>query len=481
MYALNMEVILLFPLLGVWLAPLVWVNRDAQRKGLRVEAWNSLVCFLGVIGLGIYFIARWRGALVLVRPPGQDEGEQRLLVSPSPADGVEKLRLFRRDGEPVRVTRGRRKRKRQGQTNAIDEMRRMILRALDDEATDIHLESLQGGLRVRYRIDGILHAEQEYSDQSLARSIISAVKVMAAIDVAEKRKAQDGSFSGFQGEKAVDFRVSSSSTMHGETLVVRILDRERGLVPLNRLGFPAEMLDHIHSILQRSQGMILVTGPTGCGKTTTLYALLRQLNAVEKNIITVEDPVEYELPGINQLPVNPKAGVTFANGLRSMLRQDPDILMVGEIRDDETAGLAVQAALTGHLVFSTVHANDAVGTISRLRSMKIEPGMIVSSLTVVIAQRLVRKLCPACKTVDASGPRARGCDECKGTGYHGRTGIFEFLFLNDKLKSFIERSGETELIRRAAGEADMKTMQEDGAAKVKQGITTMKEVLRVMQ
>ena len=479
MYALKMRLILLFLLLfGVWLIPLIWVNRDARRKGLREEGWNTLVSLLGLIGLGIYLFVRWRGVLALAGSPGEDKKERKPLVSHPSGERVEELRLFRRSGELVRISAGRRKRKRRA--NAVDEIVRIISCALNDDVTDIHLESLQEGLRVRYRIDGILHVEQEYP-QPIARSIISALKVMADIDVAEKRKAQDGSFKGSLGEKTVDIRVSSSSTMHGETLVMRILDRERGLVPLNHLGLSAEMFNHLQTALQRSYGMILVTGPTGCGKTTTLYALLRQLNAVEKNIITVEDPIEYEIPGITQIPVHPKAGVTFANGLRSMLRQDPDVLMVGEMRDDETARLAVQAALTGHLVFSTVHANDAVGTIARLKSMKIEPGMISSSLLVVVAQRLVRKVCQHCKIIECGVPVVMGCEKCRGTGYRGRTGIFELLLMNEKLKSLIETGGEIEEIRRAVIETGMKTMQEDGMAKVKQGITTREEVLGVIR
>jgi general secretion pathway protein E len=268
--------------------------------------------------------------------------------------------------------------------------------------------------------------------------------------------------------------------MHGEKLVVRILDFERGLVPLSHLGLSRDVYHELELVLERSHGMILVAGPTGCGKTTTLYALLRQLPAGEKNIITVEDPIEYELLGVTQIPVNPKAGVTFANGLRSMLRQDPDILMVGEVRDGETAELAVQAALTGHLVFSTVHANDAVGVLARFRSMKIDPAMLASSLVAVIAQRLVRKICKNCRSAEPGAPAATGCRECRGTGYRGRTGIFEMLLLNDKLRKLIETNAEIEAIRQAAQETGMKSMREDGAAKAKQGVTTMQEVLRVI-
>jgi len=372
----------------------------------------------------------------------------------------------------------------------------IISQAIKDRASDIHIEPEAKRLRIRYRIDGILH-EVFFPPKHLHPMIISRIKIMSDLDVSERRVPQDGRFQLKVENKNVDMRVSILPTIHGEKAVMRVLDKSQLVMGLEELGFDEDVLRQWRGIINKSQGIILITGPTGSGKTTTLYAVLREINTVEKNIVTVENPVEYELPLINQVQVNPAAGLTFASGLRSILRQDPDIIMIGEIRDLETAEIAIRSALTGHLVLSTLHTNDAPGAVTRLIDMGVEPFLVSSSLIGVLAQRLVRKICPHCKEpvsippeiwtrMELPGPlsgttfyKGKGCRECKGTGYKGRTGIYELMVLNEEIQRLIVKRASDDQLQKAAKEAGMVTLREDGFKKAIRGITTLEEVLRV--
>jgi len=374
----------------------------------------------------------------------------------------------------------------------------IISQAINDKASDIHIEPEVKSVRVRYRIDGVLHDVMS-PPKHIQAPMVSRVKIMANMDIAERRIPQDGKIHLRHDNREFDLRVSTIPTIHGEKVVMRILDKSSVLLGLNKLGFYPETQSLFESIVEKPYGMILVTGPTGSGKSTTLYACLNKLNTGAENIITVEDPVEYQLAGVNQVQVNEKAGLNFANALRSFLRQDPDKIMVGEIRDTETAQIAVEAALTGHLVLSTLHTNDASGAVSRLIEMGIEPFLVSSSVIGILAQRLVRTICPNCKEqytppqdavrqfgflsmaeTDIIFYRGRGCDHCKMTGYRGRTGVFELLEITDRIRSLaLQRSSSSE-IRQAAIEEGMKTMQDDGLRKVVDGITTIEECLRVI-
>ncbi len=372
----------------------------------------------------------------------------------------------------------------------------LITKAVELGASDIHLEPDQGHFYCRYRIDGILREIPELPKKYEA-AIISRIKIMSSMDIAEKRLPQDGRIQTTVANKSVDLRVSTFPTLSGENVVLRILDRSRAFLELDGLGFAPDNLKIIEKAIKRPFGMILVTGPTGSGKTTTLYAALNKVNNLDKNIMTLEDPVEYEIPRIRQSQVNVKAGLTFATGLRSMVRQDPDIIMIGEIRDKETADIAIHAALTGHLVFSTLHTNDSASAATRLIDIGVEPFLVGTSVIAIIAQRLVRTLCPNCKkpytpgreeldllglgTVDEKVVfyKETGCRRCFDTGYSGRTGIFEILALDDKMKELISRKVSSTQIHEAAVRNGMKTLRDDGTLKVKAGITTVAEVLRV--
>lgn len=372
----------------------------------------------------------------------------------------------------------------------------LIAQAVRDRASDIHIEPEENLLRIRFRIDGILQ-EVPSPPKELEPAIISRVKVMASLDIAESRLPQDGHFTINVDGKDIDVRVSTLPTVNGENVVMRILDTSNVLLGLEKLGFSAQSLKRFRDAISRPYGIILTTGPTGSGKTTTLYSALMELNSLDRHIVTIEDPVEYRLPLIRQVQINPKAGLSFASGLRSILRHDPDIIMVGEIRDLETAVIAVQAALTGHLVFSTLHTNDAISTITRLENMGIEPFLISASLICAMAQRLVRKICPACKkpyevpsaVIERLGLsdkkllfyRGEGCDNCKGTGYQGRTGIFEILLIDDELREMITQSVPLIEIQQKARAKGMKLLFEDGLDKVLKGITTIEEVSRVCE
>ncbi|MFA5231504.1 MAG: ATPase, T2SS/T4P/T4SS family, partial [Candidatus Omnitrophota bacterium] len=371
----------------------------------------------------------------------------------------------------------------------------LISEAVKDRVSDIHIEPEMAVLRVRYRIDGILH-EVHSLPKKLQNAVISRIKILANMDIAENRRPQDGKISVKLENKDLDIRVSTFPTVHGENVVMRLLDRSSILLGLKDLGFSRENLDIFAKMILQPNGIILVTGPTGSGKTTTLYSALSTISSMEKNIITIEDPVEYELPLIRQTQVNPKADITFANGLRSILRQDPDVIMVGEIRDKETAEVAIQASLTGHLVFSTLHTNDAPSSLTRLMDMGLEPFLISSSLILIVAQRLVRQVCPKCKEeysptpaalqnlgldINAKFFRGKGCPVCKNTGFLGRIGIFEILVLNEVIRKMIEERKSADAIKKKAIELGMKTLREDGLDKTRQGLTTIEEILRVTE
>ena len=373
----------------------------------------------------------------------------------------------------------------------------VLFQAVRQRASDIHFESFERGLVVRYRIDGVLYPVLT-PPKHLQASIIARLKIMAGLNIAEKRLPQDGRFAIRTSGKDVDLRVSVLPTSHGERVVLRLLEKENRLLNLVEMGFSGERLSAIHQLIQLAHGIILVTGPTGSGKTTTLYAALSHINAPDKNIITVEDPVEYQLLGIGQMQVNPKINLSFAAGLRSILRQDPDVIMIGEIRDRETAEIAIHASLTGHLVFSTLHTNDAASAATRLIDMGIEPFLVASSVVAVLAQRLLRKICSDCKspyqaTADELNRldlppgtrltlyRGAGCAACSQTGYRGRTGIFELMILDDEVRRLIGTKADSTAIKQAAVAKGMVTLKQEGAERVIQGHTTMEEVMRITQ
>jgi general secretion pathway protein E len=373
----------------------------------------------------------------------------------------------------------------------------LIENAIGSEASDIHIEPFEDTLRIRYRIDGILY-DQEAPPRRLQAAVTSRIKIMAEMNIAERRLPQDGRIRVTLHGQRVDIRVSTIPTVHGESIVMRLLQRSSVFLPLEKLGFPAQTLARFESLIKRPHGILLVTGPTGSGKTTTLYAALDKINGPGVKIITVEDPVEYQLKGVNQIPVKPKIGLTFANGLRHIVRQDPDVILVGEIRDLETAEIAIQASLTGHLVFSTLHTNDAPGAITRLQDMGVEGYLVASVLEGVLAQRLVRRICPACRVpdtpskadldalgIDASPDvrlfRGNGCEECRGTGYRGRSGIYELFVLDEDARSLILRRASTRDIRQHAIHRGMVTLRMDGWKRACEGITTVEEILRVTQ
>ena len=394
----------------------------------------------------------------------------------------------------------------------------VIAQAIMDRASDIHIDPEGNNIKIRYRIDGVL-SEVRALPREMHAPIVSRIKIMANMDIAEKRVPQDGRFQArvthsdsgpvvtavfrernalrMTGDVTVDIRVSTLPVIQGETVVMRILDRSHVIMTLEGLHFTADMFDRYRKLITRPYGMILVTGPTGSGKTTTLYASINTIDRKANNLVTIEDPVEYQIMGVNQVQVNPKAGVTFASGLRSILRQDPDIIMVGEIRDRETAEIAIHAALTGHLVFATLHTNDAAGAATRLMDMGIEPFLIASSTIGILAQRLARQVCDRCKKPYQAGPellkslgfaagdvtlyRGEGCPACKNTGYHGRVGIYELMEINDDIRELIVAKASSSAIKASAAQKGSKTLRQEGLIRAASGITSVEEVLRVTQ
>ncbi|HUT28478.1 MAG TPA: type II secretion system ATPase GspE [Sedimentisphaerales bacterium] len=382
----------------------------------------------------------------------------------------------------------------------------ILFRALQLRASDIHVHPYEGKIQIRYRVDGIL-----YDVLSLNRNvlplIISRIKVMAGMDIAERRMPQDGRCSVRLGQREVDLRISTVPTSYGERSVLRLLDKSTGLLTLDELGLWKDDLKKFDSLLNRSHGVIFVTGPTGSGKSTTLYASLNRINSAEKNVMTIEDPIEYQLEGISQMQVSAKKGMNFANSLRHVLRQDPDVIMVGEVRDIETARMAIQSSLTGHLVFSTLHTNDSAGAVTRLLDLGVEPYLVSSSLIAIMAQRLIRRVCPDCRqeykplphelrelgllSTDSQdfGPGetsqkffvGAGCDKCFQTGYRGRTGIYELMIITEEIQNLIYKRESAGVIKKVALEAGLQTLRMDGARKVLAGVTAVAEVLRVTQ
>lgn len=468
----------------VWLATVVWVDRSAARRGVDSEFFATLAFILPFVGLVPYL-----AYLLIVRPAAalvEEETEEH-----PPARGAHGPVRERR--RPRFLSRGRRRATLDGR-RLVEEI---LEEAVASRATDVHLELSPDGLRCRFRIDGVLHDRASFSAEE-GNHIVVAAKAMARMDVAKKLVPQDGSFGGRFGSKECDVRVSSSPGVHGEKLVLRILDREVGLMTLEELGFAPDILPRFGELLSRPHGMILDAGPTGSGKTTTLYASIRRLDVTSLNVVTVEDPVEYRLEGVTQIQVNERAGVTFASALRSVLRQDPDVIMVGEIRDPETAALAVQAAQTGHLVLSTVHSNDAVGVIPRLGALGVGRSNLAATLAGVVAQRLVRVLCEECRERRPLGTRdiqalglagqpvpeavyaPRGCPACVETGYRGRTGVFELLVVDDGFAKLLAAGAREGELRRYARQRGMKTLREAALEKLFDGVTSVEEVLRVL-
>lgn len=373
----------------------------------------------------------------------------------------------------------------------------ILTEAIELRATDVHIEPFEESLRVRYRIDGVLQEASVAAEvKQFQAAIVSRLKILAKLDIAEKRVPQDGRIKIIISGREIDVRVSVIPMIYGEAVVLRLLDRSSVLLGLDKLGMSARDLKIMEVVLERPHGIILVTGPTGSGKTTTLYAALSAINDTQRKIITIEDPIEYQLHGINQIQVSRKAGLTFASGLRAILRHDPDVVLIGEIRDSETAEIAIQASLTGHLVFSTLHTNDAPSALTRLVDMKIEPYLVASSLEAVLAQRLVRTICKDCReplSKDEMAPlkkrfgdrlpevlyKGRGCRQCQGTGYRGRLGIFEMMMVTDDLRSLIIENASAPELRKIAVNQGMKSLREDGFRHLHDGRTTVEEILRV--
>jgi type IV pilus assembly protein PilB len=393
----------------------------------------------------------------------------------------------------------------EGMTTAVEDapivrlVNLLITQAVADRASDIHIEPMERDIRIRYRIDGVLH-EVMRSPKNIQNGLVSRLKVMADINIAERRVPQDGRVGLVVGGKAVDLRLATLPTVYGEKVVIRILDKTSALLRLGELGFLDEAFERYEDSFRKPYGTVLVTGPTGSGKSTTLYATLNLINSIERNIITVEDPVEYRLAGISQIQVNPKAGLTFSNALRSILRADPDVLLIGEVRDRETALIAIEAALTGHLVLSTLHTNDAASAITRLIEMGVEAYLVASALDCVVAQRLARKLCSRCK--EAFKPtepellaagfadeevgeiealyRPVGCPNCGKTGFHGRVGLYEVMPVTEEIEQMAAERRSSEEIRRLAVEQGMMRLRDDGLTKVRMGMTSLEEIFRVV-
>jgi general secretion pathway protein E len=529
--------VLIIYLMWVWTTG--WVDDDTKElANTRFEMWNSIVFATGLLGLGLvwaipiyaaglallllaYFIPLFTYIYVRNQTVPDDskvltayhlgEVANSLMnkmgmhgVFNKGDDGVDKtgppiIFVGKTQGsskpDPDRIARAE-------ESKSYSAAKELVYDAVLRRATDIHLEPTPEQLSVRYRIDGILHAAEPF-DRPTGDAVVNVFKVLSAMDISEKRKPQDGSFGAKLSGRDLDFRVATSGSKAGEKLVMRILDNSKGITKLEDLGMRPKLIEQVRAVVTQPHGMFICCGPTGAGKSTSLYASLREIDRYQRNIITVEDPIEYQMDNVTQMEVNTKAGATFASMLRSILRQDPDVIMIGEIRDQETASIACQAANTGHMVFSTVHSNDAVTSLFRLLDLGVEPFMIASALSGVMGQRLVRLLCDQCKEpykpkpeflkkanlpadkVDVFYRRPENpeqvCPQCGGTGYFGRTGIYELLVVNESIKDMIRENPSINKIKAEARKAGMIYLQEDGLRQVIQGRTSIEELLRVVK
>ncbi len=530
--------VVLIYLLWVWTTD--WVEHDTQElNNLKFGIWHSVVFFSGVLGLLLVLalpmyvmglilllLAYFIPLLTYIYARNQTVPDDQKVLTPYHLgevtnDVLAKLGirpLFNKDvgtsdrsgppiqfigksstgagkEDPTRVSQAE-------ESRSYMAAKELVYDAVLRRATDIHLEPTTEQLSVRYRIDGILHAAEPF-DRATGDAVVNVFKVLSAMDISEKRKPQDGSFGAKLQGRDLDFRVATSGSKAGEKLVMRILDNSSGITKLDELGMRPKLVEQVRAMVTQPHGMFLCCGPTGAGKSTTLYASLREIDRYQRNIITVEDPIEYQLDNVTQMEVNTKAGQTFAAMLRSILRQDPDVIMIGEIRDQETASIACQAANTGHMVFSTVHSNDAITALFRLLDLGVEPHMIASALSGVMAQRLVRNLCEVCKEpykpkpeflkkanipadkVDVFYRRPENpeqvCPQCGGTGYFGRTGIYELLILTEPMKELIRENPSINKLKAEARKNGMIYLQEDGLRQVIQGRTSIEELLRVVK
>ncbi len=523
----------------LWTWTTDWVEHDTKElNNLKYATWNSVVFFSGVLGLILIFaipiyplsltlllLAYFVPILTYCYVRNQTVPDDQKVLTPYHLGEVANDLLMKlgirpwfnkdvtsvdRAGPPINfvgksagTTKEDPNRVRQAEeSRSFMAAKELVYDAVLRRATDIHLEPTTEQLSVRYRIDGILHAAEPF-DRPTGDAVINVFKVLSAMDISEKRKPQDGSFGAKLQARDLDFRVATSGSKAGEKLVMRILDNSAGVTKLEELGMRPKLIEQVRSLVTQPHGMFLCCGPTGSGKSTTLYAALREIDRYQRNIITVEDPIEYHMDNITQMEVNTKAGQTFAAALRSILRQDPDVIMVGEIRDQETATIACQAANTGHMVFSTVHSNDAVTSLFRLLDLGVEPFMISSALTAVLGQRLVRLLCENCKEPYKPKPEflkkanlpvdkvevfyrrpenpEQVCPQCGGTGYLGRTGIYELLVISEPLREMLRENPSINKIKAEARKAGMIYLQEDGLRQVIQGRTSIEELLRVVK
>ena len=514
-----------------WLAATMWVNQDAIGVGENIERWNLLfvltgaLLFLGAFHMGPKLLLPLLVALAVemvlyIRARNQRVPAnfrlltpryfQELLGKATSRAGIHvgtddrptvmrqdttDIMLKRKDGTTADALAA--DKRNQEHSEAILTSKQILESAIKARATDIHFEPKGSELQIRFRVDGILHNQSPY-ESDLGKSIVSSLKVLSDMDIAERRRPQDGTFSANLHDRRFDIRASTSPSNFGEKMVLRLLDSGGGLIKdgLSGLGFDSADLRAIRSVVHTPHGMLIASGPTGSGKTTTLYASLSEIDAFQRNIITIEEPIEYQLDNVTQIPVNPAAGLTFASILRAQLRQDPDVIMVGEMRDLETCQIGMQAALTGHFVFTTLHANDSVSSITRLLDIGVEPTLIQSAVSAILAQRLVRSLCEECKEAYTPKPqflqklhippdkvqrlyKEKGCEECQGTGFKGRSGIYELLVMTDALRDLVTGSLSIQKIKAQARKEGLKSLQEDGLRKVIKGITSITEVIRV--
>jgi type II secretory ATPase GspE/PulE/Tfp pilus assembly ATPase PilB-like protein len=524
-----------------WVRVCWWVDMDCHELGIRARVWNPLMFASGVAGLLLVWVIPWFivGYLLLLtltlttglayvnlrnqKVPTDERvltkrhlrelaarylrirfaKEERVERTGPPVRFIGKS-INQTDEDPNRVARAAGSK---GYKAAVE----MVYEALQFRATDIHMEPTRNQMTVRYRVDGILQPADPFS-RGMGEAVINIFKVLSNMDIVEKRKPQDGSFAAeVEGDRRVDFRVATAGSVAGEKLVMRIFDRKQQILDLTELGMREEIHEQVYQLVTQPHGMFIVCGPTGSGKSTTLYSSLNEIDRYQKNVITIENPVECQVPNVTQIEINPKAGKTFATELRSILRQDPDVIMVGEIRDQETAEIACQAAQTGHMVFSTLHANDSVTALVRLLDLGVQPTTMASAISGILAQRLVRVLCPKCKVRYKPNPdmlrkanlpadkikffykppspedqreRVEGeespvCPSCGGSGYRGRTGIFELLVVNDRIRELIRENPNINALRAEAVKNGMKYLQEDGLRQVIQGKTSIEELLRV--